>query len=236
MIEHGMTARPPWKLLVEHFQGKQLSDEFSIQANARPLRFVEQAIFDLRLLKGQDNVSSIDPVFSGIFSLGRPSQFIAGWIDGDYFQTATFPSSDTIALSENNLDSLFFKIVGDLIPPGGSFMVSYSLFSKESKIHKETRQGLDKGYPPVVTPLGFLLFQAGCGMGFKDWYFSEGGREGPEKLQGFKPINFEVAKRKAESMSQELHRFQIIQSDDDEFTQACRARAEYVIRELQNMR
>jgi len=232
MTEHRMATPRPQELLVEYFRNKKLSDEFSVRVNARPLRFVEQAIFDLRLLK--DNVSSIDPVFSGIFSLGRPSQFIAGWIDGDYFETATFQSSETFSLGERGFDSSFFRIIGRLIPPGGSFMVSYSLFSKESKIHKETRQGLDKGYPPAVTPLGFLLFQAGCGMGFKDWYFAEGGREGPEKLQGFKSINSETAKEKAKLMIQELHRFRVIQSDDDEFARACTVRAEYVIQELQD--
>ena len=234
MTEHRRVTQRPQELLVEYFRDRKLSDEFSVRANARPLRFVEQAIFDLRLLKG--NVSSIDPVFSGIFSLGRPSQFIVGWIDGDYFETATFPSSDTFSLSERGLDSSFFRIIGGLIPLGGSFMVSYSLFSKESKIHKETRLGLDKGYPPVVTPLGFLLFQAGCGMGFKDWYFAEGGREGPEKLQGFKPIDSETAKEKAKSIIQELQRFRIIQSDNDEFARACRARAERVVQELQDTR
>lgn len=198
------------------------------------LRFVEQAFFDLRLLKDQGNVSSIDPVFSGLFSRGRPSQFILGWVDGDYFETATFPSSDNFSLSEAALDASFFKIIGGLVPPGGSFMVSYSLFSKESKIHKETKQALDRGYPPVVTPIGFLLFQAGCGMGFKDWYFAEGGREGPEKLQGFKPMNSEAAKEKAKSMIQELHRFRSVQSENHELTHACKSRADHVIRELQD--
>ncbi len=86
-------------------------------------------------------------------------------------------------------------------------MVSYTLFSKGSKVHRDTKTGLDRGYPPVITPPGFLLFAAGCGMGFKDWYFAEGGREGPEKLQGYKSINAEVAREKAERMLQEVRAF-----------------------------
>ena len=114
-------------------------------------------------------------------------------------------------------------------------MVSYSLFSRESKIHRETKQGLDRGYPSVVTPLGFLLFTAGCGIGFKDWYFAEGGREGPEKLQGYKPLNSEIAERKAGSMLRELRDF-ANRIPQDSFAEACKSRAESVIGELEQVR
>jgi hypothetical protein len=128
-----------------------------------------------------------------------------------------------------------FRLLGGLVPAGGSLMVSYSLFSNESKIHRETKLGLDRGYPPPVTPLGFLLFAAGCGMGFKDWYFAEGGREGPEKLQGYKPINSEVAKQKADFMLQELRAF-ANRTHYDDFADVCRSKAERLIKELERIR
>jgi hypothetical protein len=186
------------------------------------------------LIDDVNGFASMDSVFSGLYSSGRPSHFITGWVDGDYFDTINFPSSVSFSLNEAGLDRPFFRILGGLVPPGGSLMVSYSLFSKESKIHRETRQGLDRGYPPVVTALGFLLFIADCGMGFKDWYFAEGGREGPEKLQGYKPINTRMANEKAALMLQELRHFATIHhSDNDDLTRVCGSRAEQVMRVLQ---
>jgi hypothetical protein len=175
---------------------------------------------------------SVDPVFSGLFSSGRESQNIRGWVDGDYFDTAKFQNGSRISLTEGGFDLELFKVLGNLVPEGGSFMVSYSLFSKESRIHIDTKQGLDRGYPPAVTPLGFLLFCAGCGMGFKDWYFAEGGREGPEKLQGFKPLSPDLGREKAREMLQELRIFSSAPAQDD-LAEECRVRAGKVIRELE---
>ena len=54
----------------------------------------------------------------------------------------------------------------------------------ESRPRTSTARALAAGVPPVATPLGALLFDLGCGVAFRDWYISEGGREGPRKLQG----------------------------------------------------
>jgi len=86
-----------------------------------------------------------------------------------------------------------------------------------------------------VTPLGFLLYSAGCGIGFKDGYFAEGVREGPEKLQGCKPLNSGVAKEKTDSMLRELHDFAKGIPQDD-FAQVCKSRAERVINGLGHVR
>jgi len=223
----------PVELVREYFSGKPLSGDFSLHVTVYPARFLEQAYFDLSLVRGWDGARSRDPLFSGVFSAGRVSQMIPGWIDGDYFDTASFPDGSRVFISPLGLDASFFKILGDLVPPGGSLMVSYSLLSKEARIHRETKLGLDRGYPPAVTPLGYLLFLAGCGMGFKDWYFAEGGREGPEKLQGYKPSNEEAAKKKAGLMLQELRAFMTSsRSVDDELARDCRERAEQVMHEL----
>ncbi len=226
----GTEKRGPVELISEYFRGKKLSQGFEIKAKVTPSRFVEQAYFAIHLLK--DNSISSDAVFSGIFSAGRPSQAIAGWVDVDYFETASFTDASKVALGELNFDVELFKILGGLVPPGGSMMVSYTLFSKGSKVHRDTKTGLDRGYPPVLTPLGFLLFAAGCGMGFKDWYFAEGGREGPEKLQGFKPPNRQSADEKAEQMLQELQLFVSRPQPEDGLSQECMVRADLVIGEL----
>jgi hypothetical protein len=100
------------------------------------------------------------------------------------------------------LDQRLFRFLGQLIPPGGHLMVEY-----ESEGQRLTERMLTLGVSPVATPLGYLLFLSGCGASFRDWYISEGGREGPRKLQGFKPLDEEDACRKARSMAEELRRF-----------------------------
>jgi hypothetical protein len=222
----------PVEFLRRYFDKKEISAEFTVRANVNPTRFVEQAYFTLHLVKQPDG-PSLDPIFTGLFSAGRPNQSIPGWLDGDFFDNVQFPNGTGLSISYGSLDIGLFRMLGALIPDGGSFMISYSLSSKESKIHRETKLGLDRGYPPVATPLGFLLFIAGCGMGFKDWYFAEGGREGPEKLQGYKPSDARVAKQKARVMLGELHQF-FIQSPNDDLAHACKLRAEQVMRELED--
>lgn len=229
--KRGGRERIPADLVRDHFREKALPPEMTIRVDASPARIAEQAYFVLHLVKKNVTLSA-DPVFSGLFSAGRPSHSIQGWIDGDYFERATFPDGTSISLSELGLDLQLFKILGELVPPGGSLMISYSLSSKESRVHKETKLALDRGYPPVVTPLGFLLFMAGCGMSFKDWYFAEGGREGPEKLQGYKPIDSEVAKQKAQLMLKELHVFSNRCQNVDSLERVCKSRADAVIQEL----
>lgn len=59
---------------------------------------------------------------------------------------------------------------------------------------RETCCGLTRGFPPAITRQGYKLFRLGFTW-FKDWYFSEGGHEGGQKLQGERPLD-EVARRK----------------------------------------
>jgi len=224
----------PVQFLEQYFRGKRLSPEFGLRVSVNPARFVEQAYFRIHPSDERGGNLSADPVFAGLFSAGRRSQRIHGWVDGDYHDLALLSDGTSFSMSEASLDVELFRLLGGLVPVGGSLMVSYSLFSNESKIHKETRLGLDRGYPPVVTPLGFLLFAGGCGMGFKDWYFAEGGREGPEKLQGYKPINSEVARQKADFMLQELRAF-ASRTPYDDLAYACRSKAERLISELEHM-
>jgi len=95
-----------------------------------------------------------------------------------------------------------FQALGELIPPGGHLMVEY-----ESPRWRETARALALGVPPAATELGLLLLGAGCGIAFKDWYYSEGGAEGPRKLQGFKALDGERARQGAQRQSRELRAF-----------------------------
>jgi hypothetical protein len=224
----------PVQLLEDYFRGRRFRPEFGLRVIANPTRYVEQASFQIQLAEERSGNVASPAVFAGLYSAGRSSQSIPGWVDGDYFDQIVLSNGAHFRLSDASLDIEFFRLLGGLIPLGGSLMVSYSLFSNESKIHTETKLGLDRGYPPIVTPLGFLLFEAGCGMGFKDWYFAEGGREGPEKLQGFKPLDSDIAKQRANDLLKELRAF-ANNTPSDRFAETCRSKAEKLIAELERM-
>lgn len=173
---------------LEALEGKKLGKGYLLRVKLRPRRYVEQKYFEVFILDEEGHESNI-PVFSGIYSKGRESLGIKGWVDGDFYEEVEFSCGGVLNLSKGEIGEELFRILGDIIPDGGSFMVSYELFSREGQVHKLTYRGLFLGIPPIVTPLGYLLFKADCGVGFKDWYISEGGNEGPRKLQGFKAID-----------------------------------------------
>jgi len=128
---------------------------------------------------------SIFPVIKGIYSAGA-KHGVKPWLDVEYREELEFPSSETktskLLLNKAGQDRLLFKLLGDIIPPGGHLMVSYE---GEQKIHEETMKSLSIGIPPAATPLGYLIYQAGFQY-IKDWYLAEGGSEGPRKLWGEK--------------------------------------------------
>ena len=70
----------------------------------------------------------------------------------------------------------------------------------DSPTHRATERILTLRYPPVCSPIGYLMFEAGV-RSYRDWYISEGGREGPRKLQGFKPLNRADRRQKTAALS-----------------------------------
>lgn len=136
----------------------------------------------------------------GLFGTGQYPSY--NWIELSYYSSRLeIAGLSTIDLSHHGLDLKFFQLLYDLIPIGGHLMVEY-----ESPTQTITKQMLIAGYPPVVTPLGYLMFQCGC-RSYKDWYISEGGNEGPRKLQGYKPLNKEVSIEKSANLRSELEAF-----------------------------
>ena len=139
----------------------------------------------------------------GLHNSGRFPAY--NWIDvARYDGAASFAEGDEIALA-GAAERRLFRLLGDLIPPGGHLMLEY-----ESAHARSTERMLSLGLPPVATPLGYLMFLAGCGASFRDWYISEGGREGPRRLQGFKPLGEATATEKAAAMATELRALLIV--------------------------
>ncbi|MGQ9573054.1 MAG: DUF1122 family protein [Dehalococcoidia bacterium] len=152
-------------------------------------------------LKLADGRLSSEPLLLALHNSGRYPAY--NWIDAiRYENSVTFKGGERLDLAARGLDRRLFRLLGQLIPPGGHLMVEY-----ESEGQRPTERMLALGLPAVATPLGYLLFLSGCGASLRDWYISEGGREGPRKLQGFKPLDDEDARQKAQSMAEQLRQF-----------------------------
>ena len=112
--------------------------------------------------------------------------------------TGSGQAAAALDLRAGGLEKRLFRLLSGLIPPGGHLMLEY-----ESPGQRDSERVLTLGYPPVSSPLGYLLFGAGC-LAFRDWYISEGGREGPRKLQGFKPLDEDVARQRTAALRAEM--------------------------------
>lgn len=168
---------------------------------------------------------SLRPVVLGLFSQGRYPGY--NWIEVITLTVrvgfgAEGQPSEVIT---DELAQRLFHYLASLIPPGGHLMVSY-----DSPEQRDTARSLSLGIPPAATPLGYLMLLSGCGAGFKDWYFSEGGTEGPRKLQGYKALNEEDARLKNKELVRELREFLRRPSlPDSELEQAARHRARAIL-------
>lgn len=120
------------------------------------------------------------PAALGLLFSGRPSAGVRPWADLVVQDPAVIP------------------VVAAALGPGGSLMVAYE--------GDETERALRRKVPPAATPLGLAMLRAGCRW-FKDWYYSEGGREGGTKLQATLPLDEERRKKSERRLVQELEDF-----------------------------
>ena len=153
------------------------------------------------------------PVLRGLFNRGPYPGF--NWVEvTDYDGTPALEDGREIEIPEA-IDLRIVEALGALVPPGGHLMLEY-----DSAARRSTALALAARVPPVATPLGAMMFAAGCGVAFRDWYISEGGREGPRKLQGFRPVDHEHERIRGEQMLHELDAFMARSRELDWTTQA----------------
>jgi len=135
-------------------------------------------------LKDREGTLAQPPVVEGIYSSGGKDG-VKPWMDITVTEGVRFGSGRRLDLRQTGLMHELFRSLARLIPPGGHLMVSYE---DSDPLHGETDRALAAGVPPILTPLGFLLFMSGFRL-VKNWYLSEGGHEGPRKLWGEKPLD-----------------------------------------------
>ena len=180
----------------------------------------------LRNIRGE---VSQQPVIIGLHNRGKYPGY--NWIEVISFspQVKFDTGKEVSDIAANGLTQHLFQYLADLIPPGGHMMVEY-----DSPEQQDTACSLASGIPPAATPIGHILFLAGCGAGFKDWHFAEGGCEGPCKLQGYKALNRQQAQRKTEATARELKAFldKPLPATGSELERAARDRASALLNNL----
>lgn len=200
----------------------ELNNYLLVVSDLKEGRFPEETNFELRL-KNSEELKSENPIAWGKYFSGRGENYTP-WIEMDYSREIRF-NQESIDITKNDIDLELFQRIASVLPEGGRIMVIYAG-------HEETEKALQKNVPPPATEIGFLLFSAGC-VWFKDWYFPEGYREGPVKLQGEKPVNEESRKRAFIEIHQELMNFLERSRDrDEELFVSARVRAEMVLEEI----
>ncbi len=145
-------------------------------------------------------ITSKGPLMDGIVSGG--GRGVMPWIECRLFPRLEDEANRTIDARALGLEAQMVDALGRLIPPGGHLMIEY-----ESPGQEETFAELTLHVPPPASYLGSLMFRAGFRGGFKDWYFSEGGHEGPRKLQANKSPNERAARLALKNHRRELADF-----------------------------
>ncbi len=204
---------------LSNLDGKPIDGHLLHIKNITQGRVAEEINFELHLKK-KDGETSKRPVVKGTYFSGR-GEFYTPWMEIYYNPSVKIDSSQQIDLSERTLDEKLFRQLSDILPPGSHIMVPYV-------DHEETREGLQKGIPAAATPLGYLLWRSGC-TSFKDWYFSEGFREGDIKLQGNKPPDKENRRRDLIDTRKELTHFLKREKGDEKLSLDARKRAETIL-------
>jgi hypothetical protein len=150
------------------------------------------------------------------------------WIEMTQYREVLRIGGETVELPATGLDRALFGLLVQFVPAGGHMMVEY-----DSPTHRATARMLTLGFPPVCSPVGYLMFGIGC-RSYRDWYISEGGREGPRKLQGFMPLNEAIQREKEVKLREELTAFLARAEGDprDEWREVARRTAAEVLMAL----
>jgi hypothetical protein len=138
-------------------------------------------------LADANGTASKTPIMTGIVSGG--GRGVRPWFECRFYPVVTMPDGTTLDARARGLEAALIDRLGELVPGGGHLMVEY-----ESPGQSMTHAELLLRVPPAATHLGALMFHAGFRGAFKDWYISEGGHEGPRKLQANKSHNAAAAR------------------------------------------
>lgn len=138
------------------------------------------------------------------------------------------PHPRGIGYYDSSIETSVLKVLSESLGPGGKVFLEYYP-------DHETSCCLAMGFPPALTRQGYRLLEYGFTW-FKDWYFSEGGHEGGQKIQGEKPLHERAREKHMLKIQAEatdfLERWQCTEGDIKSIMDGTRDRRVYVRRAL----
>ncbi len=165
-----------------------MGEDVTLEAWLGPRNAVGASYFRLYLVS-EELGRLREPLLFGMQNSGRYPGF--NWVEViEYRELLPLDDGRTVTVPEG-VERLVFRRLAELAPPGGHLMAEY-----DSPARRMTARALAAGVPPQATPLGATLAAAGCGTPIRNWYISEGGREGPRKLQGFRALDDQHGRRR----------------------------------------
>lgn len=190
-----------------------------------PKNNVGSQYFQIFLANGAGALAS-EPLALGLHNSGPYPGF--NWVELTRYNSVLAFAGEEIDLIRDDLDLELFRMVSELVPAGGHLMVEY-----DSPSQAASAQALTRGLPAATSQIGYRMFQVGC-RSYRDWYIPEGGREGPRKLQGFKPWSEEIAREKTAALRSELEAFvrEADGADGDSVVRQALERAREVLKGL----
>jgi hypothetical protein len=176
-------------------------------------------------IRSGDGPLSRTPLLLGIASGG--GRGVSPWFEGRLFPEVELADGTLLDARGASLEAAIVNLLGEAIPAGGHLMIDY-----ETPGQAGTHEELLLRVPPAASHLGALMFKAGFRGAFKDWYFSEGGHEGPRKLQANKSPTEKAAREALRNHAAELRAFLKREAPADPRDAAIIARAKNRAREL----
>jgi hypothetical protein len=165
-------------------------------------RFREEQDIEIHV---RNNSAEAHMLYAKVFH-GRPPEY-SPWVELFEINERLRLGGRTTSYFDSPFEDSILKLFADNLAAGAKMFVEY--YNDD-----ETRAQLEAGMPVVICRLGHKMFKLGFTW-FKDWYFPEGYMEGNQKLQGEKPLNSNVRKRHALSISRELALFSQISARVD---------------------
>ena len=173
---------------IGRWHGAPVGDDLTLEPWLGPANSVGARYFRI-YLQSQELGRPRDPLLMGLVNSGRYPGF--NWVEViDYSERLLIPDGRDVTVPEGVLWGVLAQLAS-LVPAGGHLMAEY-----DSSGHRMTARALAAGVPPRATPLGAAMAATGCGIAFRDWYISEGGREGRRKLQGFRAVDADHQQRR----------------------------------------
>ncbi len=185
--------------MAEQIDGRS-AGEFTLRlASLRPLK-ARTGWFHFEVGVVDSRGVSYGPLMTGIVSGG--GRGVEPWFECRLHPRICVDGTGPLDARGEGLETAIVNVLGEIVPTGGHLMVDY-----ENPGQEETFAELNLRVPPPASHLGTLMFRAGFRGQFKEWYFSEGGHEGPRKLQANKSPDAAAARRAMKTHREELRAF-----------------------------